>query len=190
MSNSLPKIEITELVRLGQAGVIEEIKILRRQVVRAVDGLSPSAILALAMSRHAGTAPAEAFNSFRAEVAEFLATLRANAEAMDSAIGSDKAALAPMVAAAASRELEIVELVAGIDSRVASNQSHDLGKRDRLVKAGLTGSELETASAPTDNSQLLAEREALLAEGETLQRFLQSRDMRDLPTGFALPEAA
>ena len=95
-----------------------------------------------------------------------------------------------MVAAAASRGLEIVGLVAGIDSRVASNQSHDLGKRDRLVKAGLTGSKLEAAAAPTDNSELLAKREALLAEGETLQRFLQSRDLRDLPEGFALPEAA
>ena len=190
MSNSLPKIEIAELIRLGHAGALEEAKTLRRHVVRAVDGLSPNAIVALAMSRHAGLAAAEAFHAFKAEATEFLATLSANAEAVDSAIGDEKTALAPVVAAAAHRGLEIVQLVANIDSRIASNQSHDLGKRERLVKAGLTGSKLEAASAPTDNSQLLAKREALLAEGETLQRFLQSRDMRDLPTGFALPEAA
>lgn len=190
MNNQFPQIDAAELVRLGQAGVIEEIKTLRRHVARAVDGLSPNAIVALAMSRHAGLAAAEAFYAFKAEVAEFLGTLRANAEAVDASFGSDKAALAPVVAAAASRELEIVGLVAGIDSRVASNQSHDLGKLERLRKAGLSGSELEAAAAPTDNAPLLASREALLAEGEALQKFLCSRDTRDLPKGFALPAAA
>ena len=190
MSNSLPKIEIAELIRLGHAGVLEEAKTLRRHVVRAVDNLSPNTVLSFAMSRHPGIAAAEAFNAFKAEVTEFLATLSANAEAVDSAISDEKTALAPVVAAAAHRGLEIVQLVANIDSRVASNQNHDLGKRERLVKAGLTGSKLEAAAAPTDNSELLAEREALLAEGEALQRFLQSRDLRDLPENFALPEAA
>ena len=190
MSNQTPKIDVAELVRLGQAGAIKEIKILRRQVVRAVDGLSPNAIVVLAMSRHPGIAAAEAFHAFKAEATEFLATLYANAQAADIAVSSDKAALAPMVAAAAHRALEIVGRVESIYARISCNVSMDEGKRERLFKAGLTGSALEDASAPTDNSQLLAERDALLAEGEALQQFLHSRDTRDLPESFALPEAA
>ena len=181
----MKKIDVTEQLRLSRNGVLADAQLFQKKIAHRLTKLSPEAIVSLAMLRNPDQSADLAFQVLTVEVSEFLTALEASDAALLAALRAEKDGLAPVVAAAASRELEIVGLVAGIDSRVASNQSHDQAARERLVKAGLSGSKLESAAAPTDNGELLAEREALLAEGETLQQFLQFRNPSFLLNGFA-----
>lgn len=185
MKKSLPEIDGTAQLRLTRSGVIGEAEVLRREVAHAVSGMSPAVIVSLAMSRHPEQTAALAFASFRSEVTECLRMLDSSTKGLQDALDAKREQLASVVAAAANRGLEIVQLVSHIDSKIACSQRNDEEKRERLRQAGLTGAELETVSASTDNAELLAKRAALLAENEALQEFLRTRDEQDLPEGFA-----
>ncbi len=186
MKKPLPKIDGAEQLRLTRTNVIGAVEALRNDVVRRMTRLQPASILALAMARHPEQSAEQAFETFRGEVAGFLSALETCSTESQVALGAEKERLAPIVAAAAHRSLDIVARISNIDGRINANQRNDAERRERFRKAGLTGAELESvAASPTDNSELLARRADLVAESEALQEFLRTRDERYLPEGFA-----
>lgn len=182
---TLPKIDGAELQRLHRSGTIRNAEVIARNVARAANGLPAEAIVALAVAHYPGDAPAAAVVRFGADVDNLVRALEASGKELRADLNAERNRMAPIVAAAAHRGLEIGGEISAIDSRIASIRSGDADKRERLRKAGLIGAELESASAPTDTSALSDKRARLVAESETLERFLQSRDTTNLPAGFA-----
>lgn len=188
---SLPIVDGAELMRLARTGVIAEADGLRRELSKALAALNPAAIVALAMSIAPDKSAAVALQQFKDKTTELLGLLSTSSAEAQAAQRAERDRLAPVVAAATHRSLEIVGVVNRIESLIRSREADDHGKRDRLRKEGLSGAELDRASAPFDSSELQAERATLLAEQEALQKFLRSRDPRDIPEGFAeVSEAA
>jgi hypothetical protein len=185
MKKPLPQINGAEQLRLTRINVIGEIEALRNDVVRRMTRLQPASIMALAMSRHPEQSAEQAFATFRSEVAEFLCALETCSDETQVALNAAKQRLAPIVAFAAHRGLDLVARISNIDARINANQRNDAEKRKRLRNAGLKGDELESVASTTDNSELLAQRAAMVAENEALQRFLRTRDEQHLPEGFA-----
>jgi hypothetical protein len=186
MKKPLSKIGAAEQLQLArETNVIGDIEALRSDIARRMARLQPASILALAMSRHPEQLAEEAFETFRGEVAEYLCVLETCSDDSQAALAVEKERLAPIVASAAHRDLDIVARISTIDARIRANQRNDAEKSKRLRSAGLSGNELESVASPTDNSELLAERAAMLAESEALQEFLRTRNEQHLPDGFA-----
>lgn len=189
---ALPMIDGAELMRLARTGVIADADGLRREMSKALAAINPAALVALALYREPNKPAAVALQRLTREVTESLGLLSAAGERLQTAQRVERDRLAGVVAAAAHRSLEIVSAVRHVESRIRSGETADHGKRDRLRKEGLSGAELDRSAAPFDPSELQAERAALLAEGEALEQFLQTRDPRHIPEAFAseLREAA
>jgi len=185
MKKSLPKIDGALQLLLARTNVIGEVEALRSDIVGRVTRLQPASIVALAMSRHPEQSAEQALEIFCGEVATFLCALELCSDESQAALEAERDRLAPIVAAAAHRGLDIAARISNIDARIDANQRRNVEKRERLRKAGLTGDELESVASPTDNSELLSERAAMAAENEALQEFLRTRDEQNLPDGFA-----
>lgn len=179
--NPLPKIDGAELIRLARTGVTAEAENLRLELKRAVSALSPASIVALALSRAPDQSAAVALQLFKDKATELMGMLSAASEEMEAAQRAEQDRLAPLVAAAAHRSLEIVGAVKLIDSTVSNGQLRNESKREELRKLGLTGDKLDAAEAPCDFSDLQAQRGALLAEQAALEAFLKKRDTQHLP---------
>jgi hypothetical protein len=193
MKMLLPKVAVAEHVRLTrETEVFKQIEILRVDIVRVAKRLKPTSILALAMLRFPELSAEQAFEKFRAEASEFIAALVSSAEELQADFNAEKERAAPILAAAARRNFAILDRIRTIDAIINSNQRRDAEKRKRLTDAGLKGDELESAAASINDSELTAERDALLVENERLEKFLLTRNELDLPEGFAseLREAA
>jgi len=187
MKKSLPKIEAAEQLRLArETNVIGEIEALRSEIARKVARLNPASIVALAMFRFPEQSAEQAFESFRAEVAEFLASLESSGEELKADFNAEKERIAPTLEAATRRHFAILDRFKSIDGRINANQRNDAEKRKRLSDAGLKGAELESVAAPTDSSKLVAERADLQVENEALLEFIRTKDTRHLPEGFAI----
>jgi hypothetical protein len=186
MKKPLPKINGAEQLRLArETNVIGDIEGFRNEIARTVTRLQPASIVALAMSRHPEQSAEQAFETFRGEVTEFFYALETCSDESQAALEAAKQRLAPIVASAAHRGLDLVARISNIEARINANQRNDAEKRKRLLNAGLKGDELESVASPTDNSELLAQRSAMVAENEALQEFLRTRDEQHLPEGFA-----
>lgn len=186
MTNHLQKITSAELrILMRDARLVENVDAMRRDITRAANYMPTVGFAALAIKRRPDLSIQAAFEALMSEVAELIAEMEALGALAVADLDKEEKRLAPVVAAAAHRGLSIVGDISNIDARINSSQRNDAEKRERLRKAGLTGAELERVSAATDNSALLAQRAALLAENEALQAFLSSRDEQDLPEGFA-----
>lgn len=183
--NKLQKINGAELAHLARAGVIADADGLRREVSKALAALNPAALVALAMSIAPDESAAVALRQLKDKTTELLGLLSASSEEAHAAQRAERERLAGVVAAAGRRSLEIATRESNIDGRVAGIKSHNESKRERLSKAGLSGAELENASAPTSYDELLSERAAILAEQAALEEFLKTRDTAHLPEGFA-----
>lgn len=185
MKSPFPKIDGAEQMHLARAGVIAEAESIRRDSLKSLPGLNAACIVALAMSLSPGEPAAAAVQSLKTKVTEMLHTLSTSGDELQAALQAERGRLAPLIAAAAHRSLEIGGAVQCIESRIRTAEGHQNGKRDRLMKEGLTGSELDRVAAPFDPSELQAERATLLAEQNDLERFIQTRDPQHLPEGFA-----
>lgn len=186
MKKPLPKIEAAEQLRLSrETNVIGEVEALRSEIARKVTRLNPASFVALAMSRCPEQSAERAFESFRAEVTEFLAALESSGEELQADFNAEKERIAPTLEAATRGHFAILDRMKSIDGRINANQRNDAEKRKRLGDAGLKGAELESVATPTDNSKLVAERAGLQAENEALLEFIRTKDTRHLPEGFA-----
>lgn len=188
-SPSLPAIDGPELARLARTGVLAETESIRRDVAKALGALNSAAIVALAMAAAPGESAAVAVGAMKSKMSDMLRVLSASSEELQAAQRAEQARIAPLVAAAGHRSLEIEGTLQGIAGRIRCAESNQNGKRDRLRDAGLTGAELERTAAPFDPSELQAERAALMIEQDALHRFIQTRDPEHLPTGFTAEAA-
>lgn len=182
---NLPTIDGAELARLARAGVLAEAGTIRRDASKALAALNDAAVVALAMAGAPGESAAVAVHALKSKLTDMLRALSASSEELQNAQRAEKERLAPLVAAAAHRSIEIVSTLEGIARRIRFGESDQNGKRDRLKAAGLSGAELDRAAAPFDPSELQAERAALMVEQDALGQFLQTRDAQHLPAGFA-----
>ena len=182
---SLSIVDGAELMRLARTGVITEADGLRREVSKALAALHPAAIVALALSIAPDESAAVALQRFKNMTTELLALLSVSGEKAEAAQRAEQHRLAGAVATAAHRTLEIAAAMTHIESRVRFGEAAHHGKRARLRNEGLSGAELDKAAAPFDPSELHAQRAALLAEQDTLEIFLRTRDPQHLPAGIA-----
>jgi hypothetical protein len=183
-SPNLPAIDGPELARLARTGVLAEAETIRRDVSKALGALNTAAIVALAMAGAPGESAAVAVHALKSKVADMLRVLQASSEELQAAQRAEHARIAPLVAAAAHRSLEVVGILEFIAGRIRSGESNQNGKRDRLKAAGLIGADLDRAAAPFDPSELQVERAALMIEQDALQQFIQTRDPDHLPASF------
>ena len=183
--NPLPMIDGAQLMRFARTGVTAEAADLRRELSRAVNALSPASIVALALSRAPNQSAAVALQLFKGKATELIGMLSTASEEMEAAQRAERDRLAPLVAAAAHRSLEIVGAVKLIDNTVRNGHLRNESKREELRKLGLTGDKLDAAEAPCDFSVLQARRGALLAEQAALEAFLKTRDTQHLPLALA-----
>jgi|GEM_PF-5083649 len=186
MKNHLPKVTSAELTHLMRnARLIENVDAMRRDIARAANYLPTVGFVALARKRHPDLPVAAAFDAFMVEVADFIAEARAIGSIAVADLDEEEKRLAPVVAAAARRDLEIQRRVENIDKSIATNKSRRDEKRKKLIAAGLNLAEVNSHTATEDTSNLSDERAELLTEGGALQEFLRTRDERTLPEGFA-----
>lgn len=186
---NLPAIDGAELARLARAGVLAEAETIRCDIAKAFGALNSAAIVALAMAGAPGESAAVAVHALKSKVADMLRVLQASSEELQAAQRAEQARIAPRVAAAGHRSLEIESTLQGIAGRIRSGEGLQNGKRDRLKAAGLIGAELDRAAAPFDPTELQAERAALMSEQDALQRFIQTRDPDHLPASFTAEAA-
>ena len=184
MKNPLPKIDGAEQMRLARAGVIDEADSIRRDVLKALPNLKAASIVALAMSISPGEPAAVAVHTLKAGVADLLRALSTGSEELQAALQAERDRIAPLIAAAAHRSLEIEGTLQSIAGRMRFAEANQNGRRERLRNEGLKAAELDRVAAPFDPSEMQAERTKLLAEQDQLERFLQSRDPVHLPEGF------
>ena len=184
------KVDGAKLRRLHQTGAMQIAATVARKVAVANRGLSPNDVLALALHLHPEDAPADALVRLDATVDNFIRSFSAVSSELRDTLAADRERMAPVVAKAARRRLQIVSELGAIGSHIRSIERHDLAKRERLTSAGLSDAELQAVAAATDTTKLSARRAALNAEGEALERFLSTYDERDLPAGFAEGETA
>ncbi|WP_461309435.1 hypothetical protein [Azonexus hydrophilus] len=131
---------------------------------------------------------------FGLEATATLRELAAHGEDVRSLSGAEAERLAPLVASATRRVLEIPRNLEAVASQLCHMDSATAERRENLRKAGVTGEDLERLVAEgaderaSRRAALNTERTALHAEQESLARFLETRDEQHLPAGFTVSE--
>lgn len=187
----LPSPEDLQSFRLDAEAVRAAVK-LRATISAQVFLLKPEAMLAVAMQQFPGEDAHSAILKLHAEVDHVLRALAQFGEDVTSLAEAESERLAPMIAAAARRSLEIVRKLEGV---VFSLRSIDAGIAEReasLRTAGVKGDDLQRLLADGTEGQearrtaLNTERTSLLAEQEALDKFLQTGNEKHLPEGFSI----
>lgn len=158
---------------------------LRDTTADQIKRVRADAIAAMAQERHPECTAVEAVNAFSAELTFELAPLLDSSEALAKAETEACARQKPIVDAAARRTLQIAKRIADIEqvikySKHVSSDSH----RAELFHSGRSTVQMNELAAPRDCSALLAEQAELHIESDALEKFLRSRDERDLPEKF------
>jgi hypothetical protein len=167
---------------------------LRADIVRAVQLIQPETLLALARQHFSGEADFHALAKFGLELSAMLRELAEHGEDMRSIAGAEAECLAPLVATATRRIFEIPSKLEAVKSQLRHMDVTANERRENLRKAGVTGEDLERLMAEgadertARRTSLNAEHLALLAEKESLARFLKTRDEQYLPAGFTASE--
>ena len=179
-----------ELRRLDKSGAMQTAAAVARKIRRATRDLSTNDVLALAVHLHPEVEPADALARLDCAVDDFIQTFSDASRQFRDALAADRERMAPIVAKAARRSLQIVADLSSIDLNVTMTAQRDAAKRQRLKSAGLSDMELEAVAAATDTGEMLARRAALVMEGAALARFLSTREDSDLPAGVTDAVAA
>lgn len=167
---------------------------LRADLSHGIRLLEPETLLALARQYFPGEDAYQALVKFGLETTAVLRDLAAHGEDVRSIAGAEAEYLEPLVATATRRVLEIPSKLEAVTSQlrlmdVAANE-----RRENLRKAGVAGEDLERLMAEgadertARRTSLNAEHQALLAEQESLARFLDTRDEQYLPADFMASE--
>ncbi|WP_025915597.1 hypothetical protein [Herminiimonas sp. CN] len=168
---------------------------LRADVATAVRKLEPESLLALARQHHP-----EAETDYQAaamlglEIMDALRALSQHGEDVRNLDKAETARLAPMVAEAGRRSIEIAHKLEGAARSLRFAEGTAAEREANLRKAGVIGDNLQRLMADGEDeraecrSTLNAERTAMLAEQEALSKFLKSGNERHLPEGFHIVE--
>ncbi len=187
----LPSPEDLQSFRLDAEAMRAAVK-LRATISAQVFLLKPEAMLAVAMQQFPGEDAHSAILKLHAEVDHVLRALAQFGEDVNSVAEAESERLAPMIAAAARRDLAIPSKLQGIDNVLKVMDASTDERRDNLRKAGVKSDEVERIIAQGAEeraarcAELNAERSSLLAEQEALGMFLKSRNEQDLPEGFTV----
>lgn len=126
------------------------------------------------------------------QVDHVLRALAEFGEDVNSLAEAERERLAPMIAEAARRALEIPSKLEGIGRNMKFMDASTDERRNSLLAAGVRPHEADRLIADdkedreTRRAELNALREALLAEQASLDMFLQTRNEQDLPEGFTV----
>lgn len=167
---------------------------LRADLSQGIRLLEPETLLSLARQYFPGEDAYQALVKFGLEATATLRELAAHGEDVRSIAGAEAECLAPLVAAATRRVLEIPHKLEGIGSSLRFMDADINERRENLRKAGVKPDEVEhliaqgTEEREARRAALNTERTALLAEQESLARFLKTRDEQHLPAGFTASE--
>lgn len=187
----LPSPEDLQSFRLNAESMRAAVK-LRATISAQVFLLKPEAMLAVAMQLFPGEDAHSAILKLHAEVDHVLRALAQFGEDVNSLVEAESERLAPMIAAAARRALQIPPKLEGIGRSLRFMDAATAEREANLRKAGVNNEDLQRLIADgaeereTHRSELNAQREALLAEQEALDMFLQTGDEQDLPEGFTV----
>lgn len=167
---------------------------LRADLSQGIRLLEPETLLSLARQYFPGEDAYQALVKFGLEATATLRELAAHGEDVRSLSGAEAERLAPLVASATRRVLEIPRKLEAVASQLRHMDSAAAERRENLRKAGVTGEDLERLVAEgaderaSRRAALNTERTALHAEQESLARFLETRDEQHLPAGFTASE--
>lgn len=167
---------------------------LRADLSQGIRLLEPETLLALARQYFPGEDDYQALVKFGLETTAVLRDLAAHGEDVRSIAGSEAEYLAPLVATATRRVLEIPSKLEGVKSQLRLMDVTANERRENLRKAGVADEDLERLMAEgadertARHTSLNAEHQALLAEQESLARFLKTRDEQYLPADFMASE--
>ncbi len=193
MNPQLPSADEISAFRRDHQALRAAVK-LRADLSQGIRLLEPETLLSLARQYFPGEDAYQALVKFGLEATATLRELAAHGEDVRSLSGAEAERLAPLVASATRRVLEIPRNLEAVASQLCHMDSATAERRENLRKAGVTGEDLERLVAEgaderaSRRAALNTERTALHAEQESLARFLETRDEQHLPAGFTVSE--
>ena len=155
-----------------------------RDLERAIRKANQLTVAAVALHRAPGLPITDALRALAGEVDAMVAALERFQATTATTLKADQDRLAPLMSAAVRRSFAAVRRIEQIDAQVRSGEQRAQDKREKLRAAGVTGADLDALSKPFDPAPLEAERAALAAEIELLERFLRTKDESILPADF------
>lgn len=182
----LIKIEPSEQLRLAsETTALTQAERLRDGLARSIARLDAMTVIAAACAQFPEVPPEQAIGEFQRAVNLLVCSLEKHGADLKAAFNAERERIAPVLAAATHRHFALIAHINSIDGKLRCSAASDENKRARLRSAGLTGAELDSVTAPTDNAALLAERAELQAENDALLEFIRTKEERHLPEGFA-----
>jgi hypothetical protein len=171
MFQSLPVIAPQEIRSLNRDIELQHMIIdLRRDLATAARRIELPTLLALARQRFPGESDREAVEKLAIEIRAALNTLAEHGASVRALAQAEKERQAPLIAEAGRRDFEFQRKIEGIDRKLHF----------------LAGEEQDDKSREARRIKLVAERNVLKAEQESLGLFLRTRDESLLPEGFTV----
>ncbi|WP_070107836.1 hypothetical protein [Burkholderia plantarii] len=160
---------------------------LRHELARAVEELDPFTLIALAQRHHPGMSDLDALQLLGDEAIAMLAALKEHGVAARKVLTAERDRLQPKTHAATRRAFEIADQVKLLTRNITSHSARRQERRAQLAAAAVPSEDIERLAPLTPPTDLIAQRDALIAEQSALRRFISTFDERYLPDGFVVP---
>lgn len=161
---------------------------IKADLLRAIQGLHPFTVVAVARQFFPGEDDFQAVSKFGLEIAAGLRELAAHGEDCASVAAAEKARIAPAMSTATRRIFELIARLPLLEDAIRNHGTVMAKRRASLEAAGVTGDDLARLSNAESIGALIAEQAALRIENEALQRFISTGDECHLPAGFTIRE--
>ncbi|AJK47370.1 hypothetical protein [Burkholderia plantarii] len=160
---------------------------LRHELSRAVEELDPFTLIALARRHHPNMSDLDALQLLGDEAIAMLKALREHGTAAREVLTAEKDRLHPKTHAATRRAFEIEDEVRLLTQSITSHSARTRERRAQLEAASVPNEDIEWLAPMTPPTDLIAKRDALVAEQSARHQFISSLDERHLPEGFVVP---
>ena len=161
---------------------------IKTDLLRAIQGLSPFTLAAVARQFFPGETDFQAISKFGLDLAASLRDLSGHGKDCGTVEAAEKDRLSATMSSAIRRHLEIAGRLPQLVDQLRRHETDTSQRRQKLVAAGVSGDDLERLSEDTTIADLLSEQKALQVENEALGRFIATSDERHLPAGFVVAE--
>jgi hypothetical protein len=158
---------------------------IRFALEKTLAGLHDGSLVAIARDRYPDLPTGEAIGQFENDVKTFCDALDAHGDQFDRLAKAERTRLAPYILAVTHRLFETCNQRELLGRKIASADSNHAEKCKKLRAAGMTDAEIEHSTKPPDIDAMQAELVLLDAESAALDKFIRSRNLDDLPEGFA-----
>ncbi|WP_246795670.1 hypothetical protein [Burkholderia perseverans] len=160
---------------------------LRHELSRAVEKLDPFTLIALARRHHPDMPDLDALQLLGDEAIAMLDALKEHGVAAREVLRAEKDRLQPKIHAATRRAFAIEDQVRLLARDIATHSARRQERRAQLEAAFVPKEDIERLAPTTPPTDLIAKRDALIAEQSALHQFISSLDERHLPEGFVVP---